>query len=264
MGKSIGVISLKGGVGKTSSVVALGSALADFGKKVLLVDANFSAPNLGMHLNILNPDKTIHDVMGRTVNILDAVQTVGNLDVLPASLFSKKNISPLKLKDNLSYLKRKYDYMIIDSSPALNDETLGAILASDKILVVTTPDVPTLGMTVKAIKVAKQRKTPIIGMILNKVHSKNFEMGLDVIEEMAEVPIMAIIPHDINFLKSLSEFVPYTSYKKRSAGAEEYKRLAGTLIGEKYKPIKMRSFLKWVNPQRQDINREVYYSQVFK
>ena len=59
MGKTIGVISLKGGVGKTTAVVALGSALADFGKKVLLVDGNFSAPNLGLHLDLFDTEKTI-------------------------------------------------------------------------------------------------------------------------------------------------------------------------------------------------------------
>jgi len=62
MGKAIGVISLKGGVGKTSIVVALGAALSELGKKVLLVDGNLSSPNLGLHLNIINPEKTIHDI----------------------------------------------------------------------------------------------------------------------------------------------------------------------------------------------------------
>jgi len=263
MGKSIGVISLKGGVGKTSSVVALGSALADFGKKVLLVDANFSAPNLGMHLNILNPDKTLHDVMARNVNVLDAIYRVGKLDVLPAGLFSRKKFSPLKLKDSLSYLKRKYDYLVIDSSPSLGEETLGAMMASDGLVVVTTPDVPTLSTTVKAVKFAKKRNAPILGLILNKVHGKKFELGLDTIEEMAGVPVMAVIPHDINFLKSLSNFMPYTEHSPRSEGADEFKRLASTISGEPYKPIKMKRFLKWINPSKQDVNREVYYKKVF-
>ena len=68
MGKSIGILSIKGGVGKTSSVIALGDAISGFGKKVLLVDGNFSAPNLGIYLNILNPEKTLHDVLDRTAD----------------------------------------------------------------------------------------------------------------------------------------------------------------------------------------------------
>ena len=63
-GKIIGIISLKGGVGKTSSVANLGAVLAsEFNKKVLVVDANFSAPNLGLHLGLVEPKVTIHDVL---------------------------------------------------------------------------------------------------------------------------------------------------------------------------------------------------------
>src|SRR3989339_589327 len=152
MGKSIGVFSLKGGVGKTSSVVALGDAIASLGKKVLLVDANFSAPNLGMHLNIINPEVTIHDVLDRVANISDAIYDFGErFHVLPASMNYPKEINPYKLKDKLSYWKNKYDYVLIDTSPSMNDETYAAMLASDELLVVTTPDVPTLGTTIKAV-----------------------------------------------------------------------------------------------------------------
>ena len=73
MGKIIGVMSLKGGVGKTSVVVALGSAISDFGKKVLLIDGNLSSPTLGLHLNIINPKQTIHHVLNRAANTKDAI-----------------------------------------------------------------------------------------------------------------------------------------------------------------------------------------------
>lgn len=64
MGKVIGVISIKGGVGKTTVVSNLGATLAyEFGKKVLVIDANFSAANLGLHLGIVDPEITIHDVL---------------------------------------------------------------------------------------------------------------------------------------------------------------------------------------------------------
>ncbi|MCH8872918.1 AAA family ATPase, partial [candidate division KSB1 bacterium] len=56
--KTIGILSIKGGVGKTSTVAALGAAIAGFDKKVLLIDGNFSAPNLGLHLGIVNPKVT--------------------------------------------------------------------------------------------------------------------------------------------------------------------------------------------------------------
>ncbi|MFH1917534.1 MAG: AAA family ATPase [Nanoarchaeota archaeon] len=261
--KTIGIISLKGGVGKTSIVVALGSAIADFGKSVLLIDGNLSAPNLGLHLNIIDPEVTLHHVLAGKSNVGDAVHNVGKVDVIPSSLFERFQINPLKLRDKIKNLKRKYDYILIDSSPALNEETLAAMLASDGIFVVSTPDYPTLSTTLKAAKLAKQRGTPIEGIILNKVHNKNFELSVDDIEKTTEIPIMAVIPHDINILKALSEFIPSTIHKPKSEASEEYKKLAATLIGEKYKPVKLKSFFRWINPRKQDINRTIFYEQVF-
>ena len=68
MGKIIGLISLKGGVGKTSCTANIGASLAkEFGKKVLLVDANFSVPNLAMHFGISDYSTTIQDaIMGNS------------------------------------------------------------------------------------------------------------------------------------------------------------------------------------------------------
>ena len=73
-GRVIGIISVKGGVGKTTVVSNLGASLASqFGKSVLLVDGNFSAPNLGIHLGVIEPDRTIHDVMHSNSHIKEAI-----------------------------------------------------------------------------------------------------------------------------------------------------------------------------------------------
>ena len=263
MGKTLGVLSIKGGVGKTTVTIALGDAISSFGKKVLLVDANFSMPNLGIHLKIFDPEKTLHNVLNRTANISEAIQKFENFDVLPASIFTTMKINPFDLKTKIKGLKQSYDFIIIDSSPALNEETLAAMLASDELFIVTTPDYPTLSATLKAAKLANQRKTPINGLILNKVHNKNFELSIDDIEKTAEIPIMAVIPYDLNILKSLSKFTPSTSYKPKSKASIEYKKLAGVLVGEKHKPFDLRNFFKFT-PKRQDINREVFYERTFK
>ncbi len=262
MGITIGVLSLKGGVGKTSVVSALGDALSCFGRRVLLIDGNFSAPNLGLHLNIIDPEVTIHHVLMRKANAAKAIYKLENFDVIPASITGMP-VNPLKLRNRIRLLKMKYDMVLIDSPPSLNEEAFGVILASDGLLVVTTPDYPTLRMSIKAIKIAKQRGIPIIGLVLNKVHNKNFEMNIEDIENMAEIPVMAVIPHDINVLRALSNFTPSTSYKPKSDASIEYKKLAATLIGEKYRKKRFKDFFKQ-KPKRHELNREVYYERVFK
>ncbi|MFW5847253.1 MAG: AAA family ATPase [Nanoarchaeota archaeon] len=264
--KIISIVSLKGGVGKTTSVISLGVAMSNLGKRVLLVDGNFSAPNLGLHLKVLDPDVTIQHVLDRKANINDAIYRCGNFDLIPASVFYKAAKNPLKLKDKLKYLKRRYDVILIDSSPSLNNETLASILSADEIVVVATPDYPTLSVSIKAIKTAKQRGIPISGLILNKVHDKDFEISEQDIEETLEIPIMAKIPHDLNILKAVSEFIPSGISRPNSKSSLEFKMLASNLIGEKFSPsIFQRLFTLGgiLGPKRQDVNREIYYQSMF-
>lgn len=267
MGKTIGILSLKGGVGKTSAVLSLGSAIAEFGKRVLLVDGNFSAPNLGVHLNIIEPETTIHHVLNGDGNIEDAIITLDNLnlDLLPASIIYRSRINPFKLKEKIRLLKNRYDVILIDSSPALNDETLAVMLASDEIFIVATPDYPTLSMTLKAIKDARTRGVKIDGLILNKVYNKPFELSIQDIEKTADVPVLAVVPQDMNIVKSMSTFIPSVIQNPKSRGSEEYRKLAGVIIGEKYKPRGFLRHLKFrANPERQDVNRELFYERIFK
>lgn len=264
MGKSIGVISLKGGVGKTSVVAALGSAIAGFNKRVLLVDGNLSAPNLGIHFKIIHPEKTLHQVLNREIHARSAVHKLENLDIIPASMFTDKQPNPLKLRDRMDYLKKKYDYIIYDSSPSLNDETLGVMLASDSLFVVTTPDSPTLSTTIKAVNLAKERGSPIQGVIINKVHNKKFEIPLERVEDVLEAPVVAVIPYDIRILKALSEFIPSVEHRPSSEASREYKKLASVLIGHKCRPGKIRKFFRWISPKKQDVNRLILYRSIFE
>ncbi|MBI4116737.1 AAA family ATPase [Candidatus Pacearchaeota archaeon] len=261
MGKTIGVMSLKGGVGKTSSVVALGDAISELGKKALLIDGNLSAPNLGLHLNLLG-FPTLHHVLARRANIRDSIHKMENFDIIPSSILYSSKLNPLELRDRISPLKKRYDAIIIDSSPALNEETLAVMLASDGVIVVTTPDIPSLSMAMKAVRMARQRDILVIGLILNKVHDKYFDLSIEEIEDTLGVPVLAVIPYDTDIQKSLYEFMPLTQYNPNSNASTEYKKLAGVLIGEKYRPSGFREFFK-TSPKKEEINREIYYHRVF-
>jgi len=265
MGKIIGIMSLKGGVGKTSVVASLGSAIAELGKKVLLVDANFSAPNLGIHFNLIDPVVTLHDVLRRKANLNDAIYAVGELDILPSSIFSDDVIGPLRLKEQIRSLKKRYDIILIDSSPSIGDEGLATLFASDEIFFVINPDHASLSNTIKTINRAHERGTVINGLILNKVHDKDFELTLEQIESTTNVPIMAVLPFDIKVLEAQSKFIPSVQYKPNSPGSREYKKLAATLIGE---PERVKSFdwraLFRMAPRKEEVNREILYERLFK
>ena len=113
--RTIGIISIKGGVGKTSCTANLGAALAnEFGKKVLLVDSNFTAPNLGLHFGIVDPQKTLHDALLDKIGIKEAIlEYKEGFHILPSSLADRK-VNPFKLKQKLQELKAHYDFILLD------------------------------------------------------------------------------------------------------------------------------------------------------
>jgi len=244
-GKIIGIISIKGGVGKTTTVSNLGAVLArDFGKKVLIVDANFSAPNLALHMGFINPETTLSDVLLDKVDVKEAIyeHEVG-FHILPTALLHRK-LNPFKLRNKINKLKSHYDVILIDSSPTLNEEMLSTIVASDHLLVVTSPDLPTLSCTMHAVKVAKRKKTPIAGLIINKVRNKKYELSLDEIQDTTGVPVVASLPDDIKVLEALAHSMPAAVFSPKKNFAVEYKKLAASIIGNEYKDTRLFSKVK--------------------
>jgi septum site-determining protein MinD len=266
--KVIGVISIKGGVGKTSCVTSLGAAMAyELGKKTLVIDANFSAPNLGLHFGLVDPEKTLHDVLNNKIKPHEALYEVTEgLHIMPASMLSKKT-KCLALKKKVNELKKYYDVILIDSSPTLNEEILATMMASDELLVVSSPDYPTLYCTMHAMKVAKQKKTPIMGLVLNRVKNKNFELSIADIEEAAEAPVLAVIPDDIKMLESLSFTTPVIVHSPLSAAAVEYKKLAATLTGQYYKDPRILQKVRGLftkNMPIEEVNRYLLMDKIKK
>jgi septum site-determining protein MinD len=258
--KIFGIISIKGGVGKTTVAANLGLALSQFDKKTLLVDADFSSPSLALHFGILKPVKTINQVFKNKITAHEAIHECSkNLDILPSALIAEKP-DPYLLKEKIESLRENYDYIIIDSSPTLNDEMLATIVASDEIFVITSPDYPTLSATLHAVKTAKKQKTPIVGLILNRVHNKKFELTLQEIEEASEVQIMAVLREDLVIPEGIAETTPGLSIKPKAKISVEFMKLASSIVKEEYHdprfwPKVRRFFINEI--KKEDVNREV-------
>ena len=262
IGKTIGIISIKGGVGKTTTVANLGAVLAkEFNKKVLLIDANFSGANLGLQFGIIQPEHTINEVLKNNYPIENAIiQYDENLDILPATLLYTK-INPFLLKKKIRGLNKEYDLILIDSSPNLNDEILSTMIASDALLVVTSTDHTTLSCTMHAVKIAKEKKTPIIGLIINGMRNKSFELTIEEIEEAAKVPVLAVLPDDTTILEALSQTKPASIYAPKIEVAYEYKKLAAALIKEDFKDLRLKTLIKTKllrQIPKQEINRTIF------
>ncbi len=234
--KIFGVVALKGGVGKTTVVSNLGASLSrDYGKKVLMIDANFSTPHLGLHLGLLAPKYTLHHVLNNEHSIFEAIyQHELGFHIIPGKL-APFGTEPLGLRDKLGELRDIYDVILIDSSPSLNDEMYATMVASDELLVVSSPDYPTLSSTIHAISVANNKDAKIRGIIINKAYKKRFELKRKDIEEASGAKILSVIPENFRVLSALSRMLPVVVNFPRQNVSVEYKKLAGSLVGEKPK-----------------------------
>jgi|TARA_B100001971_G_C17846675_1_gene361339 MinD-like ATPase involved in chromosome partitioning or flagellar assembly len=141
----------------------------------------------------------------------------------------------------------------------LDREILATMIASEELYVVTTPDHVTLSTTLRAVKLAKERKTPITSLILNKVYNKNFELSLEEIEEASDCNVLAVLPHEVSILEALAKNIP-SSLHKQTNSTIEYNKLAAALTGEEYSYPRFKDFFNRImgKIQKQEINRAVF------
>lgn len=229
MTNTLAFVSIKGGVGKTTVALETATSLVkNFDKKVLLVDANFSAPNIGLYLDISH-DYNLNDAFNGTP-VHNAIYECHGVDIIAADLHFDEKQDVHHLKRILAKFKKRYDYIILDSSPNY-EELKPVIAASDKIFLVTSPDNMTLETTLKAAKIAKEESTPIAGIIINKIRNPKYEFTLKQIEDSSDIPVMARIPDHKKMAESIAKRTPISILDKRHPIAKEVKSLAGALSG---------------------------------
>lgn len=256
----ISFISIKGGVGKTTMVLETAASLANhFNKKVLVIDANFSAPNVALHYNI-QPDRTLHDALAGTLSAVNVTQEIHGFDFIPASMVYKTQVDIMNLKKVISQIKDKYDFIILDSAPNFR-ELVPIIENSEKIFVVTTPDNVTLNTTMKAANMAKAKKTPIEGVIINKIRTPKYELTLKEVENNMGIPVLAKIKDDKKMTEAMFYKKPISLHDPTHTISKEIKRFASALVGVPEKT----SFSLFKNLfGKEKVNREVLRQKLYE
>jgi len=237
MKKIIVITSGKGGVGKTTTTINLGAAMNYFGKDVLIIDGNLTTPNVGIHLNSPEVPISLNHVLLGKADAFEAVyEHESGMKIMPSSL-SIKELSKIKIekiKDYKEDFRKISDYVIIDSSAGLGNEALSLIHMADELIIVTNPEMPALTDALKTIKLAEQMKKSILGVIVTRVRKNDFEMQPDTVKEMLEVPILGMIPEDINVQKALGLKNAVVHTHPKSNASRAYKEIAAKLLNVEY------------------------------
>ncbi len=235
--KVITITSGKGGVGKTTTAINLGTALNSFGKEVIIVDANLTTPNVGLHLGAPIVPVNLNHVMQGKAKVTDAIyEHESGTKIIPSSLSVKelRRINPEKLKDITKRLKGLADFVILDSAAGLGDEATKSMESADELIIVTNPEITAVTDALKTVKLAQELGKSVKGVIVTRVTGDKNEMSIGNVKEMLDLPVLGVVPHDRNILASLRHKDSVTHLYPYSRSALAYKRIAAKMAGISY------------------------------
>jgi len=233
----ITITSGKGGVGKTTTAINLGAALNFFGKEVIIVDANLTTPNVGLHLGAPIVPVNFNHVLSGKAKVSEAIyEHESGTKIVPSSLSVKelRKLNYKKMKDATKKLRRMADFVIVDSAAGLGDEAISAMEVSDKLIIVTNPEIPAVTDALKAIKLAEELGKDMKGIIVTRVRGGRDEMSISNIREMLDLPILGVVPEDKNVRASVRKKDALLHVNPYSKASRAYKKIAARIADVDY------------------------------
>nr|WP_236000881.1 AAA family ATPase [Arthrobacter stackebrandtii] len=247
----IAMVNQKGGVGKTTSTINLGAALAEQGRRVLLVDFDpQGALSAGLGTNPHELDLTVYNVlMDRKVDIRDAIiQTeVENIDILPANIdLSAAEVQLVNevareqvLASALRKVEDDYDVVLIDCQPSLGLLTVNALTAAHGVIIPLICEffaLRAVALLVETIDKVQDRLNPglqVDGVLATMYDARTLharEVLARLVEAFGDKVFETVIKRTIKFADASVAAEPIISYAANHQGAESYRRLAKELI----------------------------------
>jgi len=235
MAKVYAIISGKGGVGKTTSAINLGTSLNQLGEDAIIVDGNLTTPNIGIHLGAPIVPITLNHVLSNQAKIEDAIyEHESGTKIMPASLSLKetKKIDPKKLSDISKKLKKITNHVLIDCAAGLGEEAKSSIKAADEIIIIANPEMSSVTDALKTIKLSEEMNKPVKGLIITRYKGKRTDMSIPNIRDMLEVPLIGIIPEDEAVRESQVIKNPVVLTHPKSKAARNYHIASRRILGQ--------------------------------
>ncbi len=260
MAIAISVVNQKGGVGKTTTTVNLGAALAEKGKKVLLIDIDAQS-NLSTHLGLgvkedlaemtevsKGPEWTVYDVLKGTKRIQDVViKRSANLDVVPSSLLlSAADLElggvvgrELLLKRAIDKIREQYDVILIDCPPTLGLLSLNALAAVDQVIVPVQSEYLALHGVRQLLDTIDQVRSVynqnlIVGGVLICLHDSRKRLARAVADTIrnyfGDLVFATVIRENVALAEAPAKGQTIFEYLPKSPGAEDYLALSEEVL----------------------------------
>ncbi len=250
MGKIIGVINQKGGVGKTTTAVNLAAFLAKAGRKVLLIDTDSQGnATSGLSMERRRFVVDIYDVMMGETAVTEAIYPTSSkrLFLLPASMnLAGAEIEMVAMEEREYILKNifdkiqsDFDYLIIDCPPALGLMTLNVLSAADSIIIPIQAEfyaLEGLSQLVKTIRSVTKNLNPdldILGILLTMFDGRtnlSLQVQQEVKDYFGDIVFKTVIPRSVKLSEAPGFGQPITTYAPKSKGGTAYKKLCREVL----------------------------------
>ena len=247
----IAMTNQKGGVGKTTTTINLGAALAELGRTVLLVDFDPQGSlSVGLGINPHTLEKSIYNLLlSRQFSVDDVIEStdVPGLDMLPSNIdLSAAEVQLVSevareqtLKRVLDKVRDRYDFILIDCAPSLGLLTVNALTASDKVIIPLECEFFALrgvALLTDTIHKVQDRLNPdleILGLVATMFDSRTLhsrEVLERVVEAFSDKVFHTVIKRTIKFPETTVAGEPITTYASGSPGAASYRQLAKEVL----------------------------------
>ena len=233
------ITSGKGGVGKTTSTANIGMGLAQLNKRVVMVDTDIGLRNLDVILGLEN--RIIYnlvDVIEGTCRLKQALirdKRYPGLFLLPsAQTRDKTSVSPEQMKKLIDQMRDDFDYIILDCPAGIEQGFQNAVVAADRALIVTTPEVASIRDADRIIGLLEAHQIKKLDLIVNRMRFDMIRFGemmsLEDIMDILSIDIIGAVPDDENVVVSTNQGEPLVG--KHTMAGQAFKNISLRLLGE--------------------------------